>query len=66
MSERTGEAFKVFNPETGKTYKIWADGSTEGFGDATCIVNRIPLLIAQAEEGRNFCQLFGKLESLPS
>jgi hypothetical protein len=40
-------AFKVSNPETGKEYKIYADGRIEGFDDATFVINRIPAIVAQ-------------------
>jgi hypothetical protein len=46
MNTSDHAAFEVFNPHTGQRFKVWADGRTEGFGDATCIVNRIPSLIA--------------------
>jgi len=38
-------AFKVSNLETGKVYKIYANGMIEGFDDASCVLNRIPLLM---------------------
>jgi hypothetical protein len=35
-------AFEVWNPNTGKRYCIFADGHTEGFEDASAVINRIP------------------------
>lgn len=32
----------------GTTYKIWADGKTEGFGPGAAVFNRIPRMIADA------------------
>lgn len=47
-------AFEVRNPLTGKSYKIYASGWTEGFEDMgpRCIVNRIPQIVARAVETR--------------
>ena len=41
-------SFEVSNPDTGKTYRIFASGRIEGFEDASCVVNRIPAQIARA------------------
>lgn len=37
--------------ETGKTFKIWPDGRTEGFPPGV-VINRIPILVAQAKDAR--------------
>ena len=41
------EAFKAIEP-SGKTYRIFADGHTEGFQRGTIISNSIPSLLALA------------------
>jgi hypothetical protein len=38
-------AFEVHTPD-GHTFKVYSDGSTEGFPDGAFVFNRIPLLIA--------------------
>ena len=42
-------AFKIWNPETGKEYKIYADGRISGFEheSAIAIVNKIPTQAAR-------------------
>ena len=44
MIDQDNYAFKVWNPETGREYKIYADGRVKGFEheSAVVIVNRIP------------------------
>lgn len=41
--DKPGIAFEVHNLETGKTYRIFDDGTTEGFGPGKLMVaNNIP------------------------
>lgn len=42
--------FEIRYPSGKFTYKIWADGRTEGFSDSVIVVNRIPQLIAEAKQ----------------
>jgi len=42
-------AFEIWNPETGKRYKIFANGHVSGFDGPHCIINRIPALTAAAQ-----------------
>ena len=42
------EAFRITEP-SGKTYRIFADGRTEGFQRGALICNYIPALLASAE-----------------
>ena len=44
----TQEAFKVIEP-SGKTYRVYQDGRIEGFEDGAVVVNRIPLLMREAQ-----------------
>ena len=41
--------FEVIDCDTGHTYRIWANGRIEGFGDRAVVFNRIPQLVAKAE-----------------
>lgn len=41
----TKPAFEVIRAD-GHAFRIWADGRTEGFGDASAtVINRIPMLL---------------------
>lgn len=43
MSEKKELPVFEIHENDGKTYKIFADGRTEGFGNDPMIVNRIPV-----------------------
>lgn len=42
------EAFKVIEP-SGKTYRVYEDGRAEGFESGSIVVNRIPMLLREAQ-----------------
>lgn len=49
---REQAAFVVWDKKTNRTFAVYANGRIEGFGDDLsdiCVINRIPILIAQAE-----------------
>lgn len=43
-------AFTVVDNDTGKTFKVYASGRTEGFGANCTIINRIPMVAAMAAD----------------
>lgn len=46
----TEEIFRVTDP-AGKTYKIYANGQIEGFGEGCVVFNRIPIALKLASAG---------------
>ena len=42
------EAFKIIEP-SGKTYRVYEDGRIEGFKSGAIVINRIPMLLREAQ-----------------
>lgn len=46
MAQKKERPVFEVHQKDGKTFKIYADGSTEGFGDDAMIINRLPVRTA--------------------